>query len=114
MITESDSDAGGGCSSYALFDLDAVAQDSPRLQQLKAHDIQTHHAPHCEETWMAIPMNEAREVAMRYDPDSEYNSIPEITASVGRVLDDEGLIFTGHTREDVETAALSFALRSNA
>lgn len=100
-------------NSNALFDLDSVAQDSPRLQQLKAHDIQTHHAPHCNEPWLAIPMKEAKRIAGDY-LEGDEGSIASVTASAGALLDDAGLTFFGHSQREVEDAALAAVLGSNA
>ena len=92
--------------AIALFDMDEVKMDSPRLIQLKQHDIQTHHAPHCEEPWMAIPMIKAKEIAKAY-LDGDEDDIASMTASAGRLLEDAGLVFYGHSQRDVEDAALA-------
>ena len=99
--------------SEALFDLATVEQDSPRLTLLKRHDIQTHHAPHCEEPWLAIPMKMARErFSDEVDcPETEWTDCGSITASIGALLDDHGMVFLGQSKREVEDAALAFALK---
>lgn len=91
-----------------LFDLRTVQGDSPRLTELKRYGIRTHHAPHCEEPWMAIPMIAAREKAGPY-LESDANGIVSMTASAGALLEDCGMIFTGQSRSEVEEAALAFS-----
>ena len=95
----------------ALFDLDAVRMDSPRLKALKEHDIQTHHAPHnTEAPWLAVPMKAAREVLRGYDlTDDESSSLSAIMARYCRLLDEAGLTFTGQTEREVQDAALAVA-----
>jgi hypothetical protein len=94
----------------ALFDMDAVAMDSPRLAAIKAADIQTHHAPHMEEApWLAIPMHAARERLKSYiTKDEPFNTVADITASFGSVLDDCGMLFYGNTEREAQDAALDF------
>ena len=93
-----------------LFDIDTVLQDSPRLAAIKSADIQTHHAPHMEEDpWLAIPMNAARERLKGYiTKDEPFNTVADITASFGRILDDCGMLFYGDSQKDAEDAALAF------
>jgi hypothetical protein len=98
--------------SDALFDLSIGQMDSPRLKLIKEHDIQTHHAPHCEEPWMAIPMHAARRKAKAY-LEGDENDIASVTASAGILLEDAGLVFMGETKRDVEDAAIAFICRSN-
>lgn len=92
-----------------LFDMDSVAMDSPRLAAIKAADIQTHHAPHMEEDpWLAIPMHAARERLKGYiTRDEPFNTVADITASFGRVLDDCGMLFYGNTEREAQDAALT-------
>ena len=93
----------------ALFDLDSVKMDSPRLVAIKEHDIQTHHAPHCEDPWMAIPMGIAREEFKDYeDEENKFTDCASITASVGILLEEAGMLFTGYSQREVEDAALAF------
>jgi hypothetical protein len=93
----------------SLFDLETVKQDSPRLAAIKAADIQTHHAPHMSESWLAIPMNLAREVLDEYDLTRiEKTSIPDMMAGYCRLLDDAGIVFQGPTQKDVEDDALAW------
>ena len=96
-----------------LFDIDTVLQDSPRLAAIKAADIQTHHAPHMDEDpWLAIPMNAARERLKSYiTKDEPFNTVADITASYGRVLEDEGLLFFGESQREVEDEAIAFVAR---
>lgn len=103
-----------GVAIAGLFDLEAVKQDSPRMKVIKAHDIQTHHAPHCEDPWMAVPMKAARKVADDYDPEEPHDTIPDITASIGILLEDLGMIFYGQTQREAEDAAIQWVCRSNA
>ena len=92
-----------------MFDMDSVAMDSPRLASIKAADIQTHHAPHMEEDpWLAIPMHAARERLKGYiSKDEPFNTVADITASFGRVLDDCGMLFYGQTEREAQDAALA-------
>lgn len=92
-----------------LFDMDSVAMDSPRLAAIKAADIQTHHAPHMDEDpWLAIPMHVARERLKGYiTKDEPFNTVADITASFGRVLDDCGMLFYGKTEREAQDAALA-------
>jgi hypothetical protein len=101
--------AEGGLSTSALFDMDSVSMDSPRLAAIKAADIQTHHAPHMEEDpWLAIPMKAARERLTRYiTKDEPFDAVADITASFGRVLDDCGMLFYGDTEREAQDAALA-------
>jgi hypothetical protein len=97
--------------SDSLFDLDAVKQDSPRLTRIKAADIQTHHAPHMDDPWLAIPMNLAREMVKAYiTQDEPFENIADITATFGIMLDDAGLLFHGATQKDVEDDALAWLM----
>jgi hypothetical protein len=90
-----------------LFNIDEFAQDSPRLAEIKAADIQTHHAPHMEEPWMAIPMKLAKEhLGDHITADEPLNTIADITASYGILLEDDSLLFFGSSKEEVENAAL--------
>ena len=102
-----DSNAVGiGCD--ALFDLDSVALDSPRLTALKAADIQTHHAPHMEDDpWLAVPMNAAREMLKGYNlKEEESGSVAGIMEGYCGLLDEAGMTFTGQTERYVQDAAL--------
>ena len=96
-----------------LFDMESVAMDSPRLTAIKKHDIQTHHAGHLDDDddpWMAIPMEAARKRLEGYIcKDEPANNVAEITISFGSLLEDEGMIFYGKTKEEVESAALNYA-----
>ena len=94
----------------ALFNLDAVRGDSPRLMALKEHDVQTHHAPHSTEApWLAVPMKAARSVLQGYDlTDDESGSVAGIMAGYCRLLDEAGLTFTGQTEREVQDAALAY------
>jgi hypothetical protein len=96
----------------SLFDLDSVKQDSPRLAAIKAADIQTHHAPHMPECpWLAIPMNLARKVIEGYaTKDEPFDTVADITATYGRILEDKGMIFYGDTQKDVEDDALAWLM----
>lgn len=95
----------------ALFDLEAVKQDSPRLAKIKAADIQTHHAPHMPEPWLAIPMNLAREL-IKGDTtkDEPFDTPADITATYGSKLEGAGLLFFGATQKDVEDDALAWLM----
>ena len=80
-----------------------------RLAAIKSADIQAHHAPHMEEDpWLAIPMHAARERLKGYiTKDEPFNTVADITASFGRVLDDCGMIFYGQTEREAQDAALA-------
>lgn len=103
-----------GVGSLALFDLDSVRMDSPRLKEIKEHDIQTHHAPHMEDDpWLAIPMKAARAALEGYNlTDDESGSVAGIMAGYCRLLDEAGMTFLGATERDVQDAALAWC-RSN-
>ena len=84
-------------------------KESERQKALEAADIQTHHAPHMDDPWVAIPMKVAKEKLKGYVTlDEPFNSIPEITASYGILLEDCGMVFFGKTQREVEDAALAF------
>jgi hypothetical protein len=104
---------GGGMTS--LFDLDTVKMDSPRLKAIKAHDIQTHHAPHVKESpWLAIPMNEARrQLAIHKPTEQETAGVAEIMAGYCRVLEEAGLLFLGTTEREAQDAALAECYGNN-
>lgn len=97
----------------SLFDMESVKLDSPRMVLLKKYDIQTHHAPHCEEPWIAVPMKRAREFAKGYDFEEKLESPADVCASFGSVLEDFSLIFFGQSKEEVENAALARCERGN-
>ena len=101
--------ADGGLSRSDLLDMDSVAMDSPRLAAIKAADIKTHHAPHMDEDpWLAIPMNDAREILDGYDlTQAEKSSIPDMMAGYCRLLDECGMIFYGQTEREAQDAALA-------
>lgn len=100
--------------SDELFDPATVAVDSPRLVAIKAHGIQTHHAQHMEEPWMAIPMKAARERLKGYiSEDEPFKTVADITASFGRVLEDAGMIFFGMSEREVQDAALAWCERDH-
>ena len=84
--------------------------DSPRLKEIKEHDIQTHHAPHMEEApWLAIPMKAARELLAGYDlTEDEKNNLPAMMAGYCRLLDESGMTFEGDSEREVQDAALDF------
>jgi hypothetical protein len=92
-----------------LFPIESNAGDSPRLEAIKAADIQTHHAPHLEDDpWLAIPMHAARELLKGYiTKDEPMNNIFDMTASYGMLLDDSGLIFYGETESEAQDKALA-------
>lgn len=98
-----------------LFDMDTVLMDSPRLAEIKAADIQTHYAPHLEEDpWLAIPMNAARERLKGYiSKDEPCDTIFDITASYGVILDDCGMLFYGETEKEAQDAALVYVKLSS-
>lgn len=110
MILENlDEESEGGLSIRDLFDMDSVAMDSPRLAAIKVADIKTHHAPHMDEDpWLAIPMNDAREILDGYDlTKAEKSSIPDMMAGYCRLLDEYGMIFYGQTEREAQDAALA-------
>jgi len=93
----------------ALFDLDTVKMDSPRLKAIKAHDIQAHHAPHVKEApWLAIPMHAAREIIDAAPGDPECAALPEIMANYCRILDEAEILFYGMTECEAQDAALAY------
>lgn len=98
-----------GYFSNALFDLAPVQVDSPRLVQLRDNDIQTHHSPKCE-IWYAVPMKIARDFLSNSGVEGEFDSIMKIMIRKAWVLEDAGLVFTGDSKESLESEALAFAL----
>lgn len=101
-----------GCS--ALFDMDSVRQDSPRLAELKNHDIQTHHAPDCNPPWIAVPMKAAVDLLAGYKlTEEEKNSLPAIMSGFCRFLDESGMVFDGDSEREVQDAALDFCRSNN-
>jgi len=97
----------------ALFDLETVAMDSPRLAAIKAANIQSHYAPYAEPQWIAIPMNLAKEMLEEYDSlNCEFKDIGNICASFGAVLDDLNLICYGNSKEYVENQALALVVKN--
>ncbi len=88
--------------------------DSPRLKEIKEHDIQTHHAPHMEEApWLAVPMKAARELLAGYDlTEDEKNNLPAMMAGYCRLLDEARYTFEGDSEREVQDSALEFC-RSN-
>jgi hypothetical protein len=92
-----------------LFPIESVAGDSPRLKAIKAADVQTHHSPHLDDDpWLAIPMHAARERLKSHISKGEpLNSILDVTASYGILLDDSGLIFYGETESEAQDKALA-------
>lgn len=93
-----------------LFDMNSVLMNSPRLKEIKEHDIQTHYAPHMEEfPWLAIPMNAARAMLKGSGlTENESRSVAEIMAGYCRLLDDAGMTFLGETEHDVQEDALAW------
>ena len=68
--------------------------------------IQTHHAGHCPEPWIAIDMDRACDLLDGCDlSDDERDSIPAIMAGYCRLIDEADLIGYGKT-EDEATADL--------
>lgn len=93
----------------SLFDLDSVRMDSPRLVLIKAHDIQTHHAPQMpEDPWIAIPMRAARKRLEGYAKPEQLPDIPTALEGYCRLLDEAGLCFFGQTEREVQDAALQW------
>lgn len=95
----------------ALFDMESVRMDSPRLQLIKEHDIQTHHAPHVQDApWLAVPMKAAREVAELHGEltEEESGSVAGIMAGYCRVLEEAGLLFYGKTERDAQDDAVAW------
>lgn len=88
--------------------------DSPRLKEIKEHDIQTHHAAHMEEApWLAVPMKAARELLAGYDlTEDEKNNLPAMMAGYCRLLDEARYTFEGDSEREVQDSALEFC-RSN-
>jgi hypothetical protein len=95
-------------SSTALFDIDSVLMDSPRLQEIKAHDIQTHYCRYEEEPWLAIPMRAARAIVGALPDDPACNTLPEIMANYCGLLDDADILFYGMTEREAQDRALDY------
>jgi hypothetical protein len=92
----------------ALFDLDTVKMDSPRLRAIKELDIQTHHYPPCAPfQWIAVPMNAAKKMLDGYDL-VNINTITDIMLCYSRLLFDAGMVFEGHTEKEVQDAAIAW------
>jgi len=95
-----------------LFNPETVAMDSPRIKAVKEADIQTHHAPHMEDPWLAVPMKLAKEIAKSWvTSDEPLDTVADITASVGIILDDAGMLFYGMTEREAQDAALEFVTK---
>ncbi len=96
--------------SDTLFDLGSVRMDSPRLREVKKHDIQAHFSPHIDKApWLAIPMKAAREILKGYNlTKDEAESVVGIFAGYCRLLDDAGMIFEGDSEREVQDTALEF------
>ena len=98
--------------SESLFNMESVAMDSPRLIKIKEHDIQTHYAPNAEPPWLAIPMNHAKFRLRAYiTKDEPFNTVADMTASYGRLLDDAELLFYADSKKDAEDDALAYVER---
>jgi hypothetical protein len=92
--------------SEALFDLEEVKMDSPRMKEIRYWDVQTSYAEQCaEEPWIAVPMVLARK-ALGMDKDDEVD-LDDLTASDARTLEDQGLICGGGSEEEVQDEALA-------
>lgn len=100
-----------------LFDMESVKLLSPRMkvitEAIKNHDIKTHYADIDEWPWMAIPMNKARESFKKYDTKCEWKDCASITMSIGRLLEEAGMIFYGETEDEVIYAAMDYLSKSN-
>ncbi len=93
-----------------LFDIDKCKKLSPRMELIKKHDIKTHYAKRCEQPWIAMPMNIARGVAKGYDKNyASMTDIAEVCASVGRLLDEQGIAIYGDNEDEVITDAIRYA-----
>jgi hypothetical protein len=106
--TENSNTDRAGIGSTTLFDLDSVLLDSPRLAEIKAHDIQTHHCQYDEEPWLAIPMHAAREIVGALPDDPACNTLPEIMANYCRLLDEADILFYGMTEREAQDRALDY------
>lgn len=94
-----------------LFNMSEVKKDSPRMELIRKHDVQTHHCPDCEEPWLAIPMKAAREIGKPYaSPEDDWSNPGGITASIGILLEDRHLVFFGQSQREVEDEAIARAM----
>jgi hypothetical protein len=93
--------------------MESFAMDSPRLIKIKEYDIQTHYAHHVPiGSWLAIPMNHAKLRLKAYiTKDEPFDTVADITATYGRLLDDAGLLFYAETKKDAEDDALAYMER---
>jgi len=67
-----------------------------------------------EAPWLAIPMHAARERLKGYiSKEEQSNTVADITASFGRVLDDCGMLFYGQTEREAQDAALASLSNAN-
>ena len=97
--------------SDALFDIDSVLVDSPRLKRIKELDIQTHHAPGIEDPWLAIPMKAARELVKGCGPrEDQLSGVFEIMSHYCRYLEEAGMVFMGDSEREVTDAALAWSM----
>jgi hypothetical protein len=65
-----------------------------------------------EDPWLAVPMKLAKEIAKSWvTSDEPLDTVADITASVGNILDDEGMLFYGMTEREVQDAALEFVAK---
>jgi hypothetical protein len=107
-MTEAQDAAGSGLGGMALFDLDSFLLDSPRMAEIKAHDIQTHHCQYDEEPWLAIPMNAARKIVGALPDDPACTTLPEIMANYCCLLEENEILFYGMTEREAQDAALAY------
>jgi hypothetical protein len=64
-----------------------------------------------KDSWLAIPMNCAREILDGHDlTKAEKSSIPDMLAGYCRLLDECGMIFFGDTEREAQDAALDSLL----
>ena len=95
----------------SLFNLDEVKQLSPRIQLIQDHDIQWHKSIFCDDApYLVIPMKVARDFI---DPnnDEPLETIADMTASYGRLLDDAGMVFSGSNKNDLITEAIARSIQ---
>ena len=93
-----------------LFNTDACKKLSPRMKLIKKHDIKTNYCKDLDAPWLAMPMNIARKVAKGYNKSYATMTEPvEVCASVGRLLDEQGVAIYGDSEKEVVDGAIQYA-----
>jgi len=97
----------------SLFNLDEVKQLSPRMQLIQDHDIQSHYSDCGDDyPYLVIPMKVARHLLKGYiTKDEPLNTVEDITASYGRLLDEAEMTFYGSKKDELITEAIARSIQ---